>query len=180
MPFSLLFSVISILVSSSYCSWFFRLLEVEKNIHCQLFGYNFILDYIHWTKSHLHGLWCNEQQTEHLRTLLHRAFLWAGQRDAQQLLLWCQATAWGQSRLCQVVLDVFKSAGVPPDFKEYHLTELYTPRSDPLEDLVESIKQNGLCLKGILATPNHSSDGELKTLNMKLRWEISMCVCVLT
>ena len=71
--------------------------------------------------------------------------------------------------LCQVVLDVFSSAGVPLDFKEYHLTELYALRSDPLEDVVASIKQNGLCLKGILATPDHSSDGELKTLNMKLR-----------
>ncbi|XP_050731562.1 isocitrate dehydrogenase [NAD] subunit beta, mitochondrial-like isoform X2 [Eriocheir sinensis] len=76
--------------------------------------------------------------------------------------------------LCQVVLDVFKSAGVPMDFKEYHLTELYAPRSDSLEDVVESIKHNGLCLKGILATPDHSSDGELKTLNMKLRDELDL------
>ncbi|XP_063872308.1 isocitrate dehydrogenase [NAD] subunit beta, mitochondrial-like isoform X2 [Scylla paramamosain] len=76
--------------------------------------------------------------------------------------------------LCQVVLDVFKSAGVPLDFKEYHLTELYAPRSDSLEDVVESIKENGLCLKGILATPDHSSDGDLKTLNMKLRDELDL------
>lgn len=71
--------------------------------------------------------------------------------------------------LCQVVLDVFKSVGVPLDFEEHYLTELYTRRSDSLENVVESIRRNKLCLKGILATPDHSSDGELKTLNMKLR-----------
>lgn len=57
------------------------------------------------------------------------------------------------------------------DFEERYLTELYARRSDTLEDVVDSIKRNGVCLKGILATPDHSSDGELKTLNMKLRWE---------
>ncbi|KAK3861977.1 hypothetical protein Pcinc_032111 [Petrolisthes cinctipes] len=76
--------------------------------------------------------------------------------------------------LCQVVMDVFKSAGVPMDFEERHLTELYARRSDTLEEVVESIKRNGVCLKGILATPDHSSDGELKTLNMKLRDELDL------
>ncbi|KAK4292217.1 hypothetical protein Pmani_034993 [Petrolisthes manimaculis] len=76
--------------------------------------------------------------------------------------------------LCQVVMDVFKSAGVPMDFEERHLTELYARRSDSLEEVVASIKRNGVCLKGILATPDHSSDGELKTLNMKLRDELDL------
>lgn len=75
--------------------------------------------------------------------------------------------------LCQVVLDVFANAGVPIDFEEHYLTELYARKSESLEDVVDSIRRNKLCLKGILATPDHSSDGELKTLNMKLRWELS-------
>ncbi|XP_047499435.1 isocitrate dehydrogenase [NAD] subunit beta, mitochondrial-like isoform X2 [Penaeus chinensis] len=76
--------------------------------------------------------------------------------------------------LCQVVLDVFQNAGVPVDFEEHYLTELYARRSESLDDVVDSIKRNRLCLKGILATPDHSSDGELKTLNMKLRDELDL------
>ncbi|XP_071529318.1 isocitrate dehydrogenase [NAD] subunit beta, mitochondrial-like isoform X2 [Panulirus ornatus] len=76
--------------------------------------------------------------------------------------------------LCQVVLDVFRNAGVPVDFEEHYLTELYGRKSDSLDDVVESIRRNGICLKGILATPDHSSDGELKTLNMKLRDELDL------
>ena len=68
-----------------------------------------------------------------------------------------------------MVIEVFKNAGVPVDFEEHYLTELYSKRSETLDEVVESIKRNGVCLKGILATPDHSSDGELKTLNMKLR-----------
>ncbi|XP_042221483.1 isocitrate dehydrogenase [NAD] subunit beta, mitochondrial-like isoform X1 [Homarus americanus] len=76
--------------------------------------------------------------------------------------------------LCQVVLDVFKSAGVPVDFEELYLTELYSRETDTLKKVVDSISQNKICLKGILATPDHSSDGELKTLNMKLRDELDL------
>ncbi|XP_064099199.1 isocitrate dehydrogenase [NAD] subunit beta, mitochondrial-like isoform X2 [Macrobrachium nipponense] len=76
--------------------------------------------------------------------------------------------------LCQVVIDVFQNAGVPVDFEEHYLTELYSKRSETLDEVVESIRRNGICLKGILATPDHSSDGELKTLNMKLRDELDL------
>lgn len=77
-------------------------------------------------------------------------------------------------KLCVPVLVILyikiTLPGVPMDFEERYLTELYARRSDTLEDVVDSVKRNGVCLKGILATPDHSSDGELKTLNMKLRW----------
>ncbi|KAL7647640.1 UNVERIFIED_CONTAM: hypothetical protein RMT77_001240 [Armadillidium vulgare] len=71
--------------------------------------------------------------------------------------------------LCQVVIEVFKAAGVPVDFEEHFLTELYPQRSAPLDMVVESITRNGICLKGILASPDYSAEGDLKTLNMKLR-----------
>lgn len=41
--------------------------------------------------------------------------------------------------------------------------------SVPLEQVVESITRNGICLKGALATPDFSHTGELQSLNMKLR-----------
>jgi len=71
--------------------------------------------------------------------------------------------------LCNVVLDVFKAAGVPVDFDQLHISELDPARSEQLETVVESIKRNGMCLKGILASPDYNADGEAKTLNMKLR-----------
>lgn len=45
-------------------------------------------------------------------------------------------------------------------------------RSTPLETVVDSIRKNGICLKGILASPDVLAEGDTKTLNMKLR-----CVC---
>ncbi|XP_071517638.1 isocitrate dehydrogenase [NAD] subunit beta, mitochondrial-like [Panulirus ornatus] len=80
--------------------------------------------------------------------------------------------------LCQVVLDVFRNAGVPVNFEEHYVTEFYGSKSDNINDVVESIRPNGICLKGILATPDYSSDGELKTHNMKLRDELDLFVNV--
>jgi len=75
--------------------------------------------------------------------------------------------------LCMVVQEVFKAAGVPVDFEEFYFSEL-SPRSDSVDDVAKSIVQNGICLKGILASPDYSAEGELKTLNMKLRDELDM------
>jgi len=75
--------------------------------------------------------------------------------------------------LCLVVQDVFKAAGVPVDFKEHYFSEL-SPRSDSVEDVTDSIRSNGICLKGILASPDYSAESELKTLNMKLRDELDL------
>jgi isocitrate dehydrogenase (NAD+) len=41
--------------------------------------------------------------------------------------------------------------------------------SAPLEDVAKSIDNNGICLKGILATPGYSRSGELASLNIKPR-----------
>jgi len=75
--------------------------------------------------------------------------------------------------LCMVVQDVFKAAGVPLDFKEHYFSEV-TSRSDTVEDVAKSIRSSGICLKGINASPDYSSEGEAKTLNMKLRDELDL------
>ncbi|XP_018015956.1 isocitrate dehydrogenase [NAD] subunit beta, mitochondrial isoform X1 [Hyalella azteca] len=76
--------------------------------------------------------------------------------------------------LCHVVMDVFKAAGIPVDFEQLYISEIDPHRSEPLETVVESIKRNGICLKGILASPEYNADGEAKTLNMKLRDELDL------
>lgn len=72
------------------------------------------------------------------------------------------------------VQEVFKAAGVPVDFEPFFFSEIHHTMSAPLEDVVRSISKNGICLKGILATPGYSITGELQTLNMKLRNELDL------
>ncbi|XP_065350475.1 isocitrate dehydrogenase [NAD] subunit beta, mitochondrial [Cloeon dipterum] len=70
--------------------------------------------------------------------------------------------------------EVFKAAGVPIDFEQFFFSEVNQLMSAPLEDVAASIRKNGICLKGILSTPDYSRTGELQTLNMKLRRELDL------
>nr|CAD7203261.1 unnamed protein product [Timema douglasi] len=72
------------------------------------------------------------------------------------------------------VQEVFKAAGIPVDFEPFFFSEVNPTLSAPLEDVAGSIARNGICLKGILSTPDYSHTGELQTLNMKLRNELDL------
>ena len=72
------------------------------------------------------------------------------------------------------VQNVFKAANVPVEFEPYFLSEVNPTLSAPLEQVSNSIARNRVCLKGILATPDHSHTGELQTLNMKLRKSLDL------
>lgn len=67
------------------------------------------------------------------------------------------------------VQEVFKAAGVPVDFEPYFFSEVNPTMSADLDQVAGSIARNGICLKGVLSTPDYSHTGELQTLNMKLR-----------
>jgi isocitrate dehydrogenase (NAD+) len=67
------------------------------------------------------------------------------------------------------VRHVFESCGVPVDWNEFFLSEVAFSRSDSVDDVAASIKQTGVCLKGALQSGFEGKDGELATLNMKLR-----------
>lgn len=54
------------------------------------------------------------------------------------------------------------------------MSEINPALSAKLEDVCASIRKNKICVKGILATPDWSSVGELQTLNMKLRNELDL------
>ncbi|KAK3088372.1 hypothetical protein FSP39_018376 [Pinctada imbricata] len=71
------------------------------------------------------------------------------------------------------VKDVFTSAGVPVDFEELFLSTTLS-RAASLESVVDSFKQNGVGLKGIITTPSSFKGGILQTLNMKLRNELDL------
>lgn len=72
------------------------------------------------------------------------------------------------------VQEVFKAANVPVDFETFFLSEVNPVLSAPIEEVVKSINKNKVCLKGILASPDFSRSGELKTMNMKLRDELDL------
>ncbi|CAH0382504.1 unnamed protein product [Bemisia tabaci] len=76
--------------------------------------------------------------------------------------------------LVHCVLEVFKAAQVPVEFETFFLSEVNQAMSAPLEEVEESINRNGICLKGVLATPDYSHTGELETLNMKLRRNLDL------
>ena len=67
------------------------------------------------------------------------------------------------------VEEVFRAAGVPMDFEVYFMSEVHSALSAPIPQVVDSIKRNGLCLKGILTTPSFSASGERDTLNIRMR-----------
>lgn len=71
--------------------------------------------------------------------------------------------------LVHSVQQVFKASSVPVDFEPYFFSEVNPTLSASLEDVAGSIERNRVCLKGILASPDYGFQGELQTLNMKLR-----------
>ena len=75
--------------------------------------------------------------------------------------------------LCFAVKNVLSAISVPIEFEEYFLSEINPSMSVPLETVVNSIKSNGIALKGILSSPAISS-GDLETLNMKIRKQLDL------
>lgn len=76
--------------------------------------------------------------------------------------------------LVNSVKEVYSAIGVPVEFEELFLSEIYPSMSVPVETVIESIQRNGICLKGILSTPFSSYAGELQTLNMKVRRDLDL------
>lgn len=75
--------------------------------------------------------------------------------------------------LCLAVKSVLSAISVPIEFEEYFLSEINPSMSVPLETVVNSIKSNGIALKGILSSPATNS-GDLETLNMKIRKQLDL------
>lgn len=76
--------------------------------------------------------------------------------------------------LCAAVRSVLSAISVPIEFEEFFLSEVNPSMSVPLETVVNSIKENGIALKGILSSPALSVSGDLETLNMKIRKQLDL------
>ena len=76
--------------------------------------------------------------------------------------------------MTDAVRTVFQSAGVPVKFNSYHLSEIQESISAPLETVVDSVKETGVCLRGHIGIPDYSRHGELDSLGMKFRRELDL------
>ena len=72
------------------------------------------------------------------------------------------------------VEEVFKAARVPMDFEVYFMSEVQSALSTPVSTVVESIRKNRLCLKGVMTTPLWSASGESDTLNIRMRNQLDL------
>lgn len=76
--------------------------------------------------------------------------------------------------LCQSVKDVFQAISVPVEFEELFLSEVHSAMSVSVEEVMQSVKKNGVALKGTLQSPFSNVTGELQTLNMKIRKDLDL------
>jgi len=72
------------------------------------------------------------------------------------------------------VKDVMAAAGAPIDFDEQFISELQPGQSVPMSSVIESCRTHRVCLKGIIATPQHFEGSILQTLNMQFRQELDL------
>jgi isocitrate dehydrogenase (NAD+) len=72
------------------------------------------------------------------------------------------------------VQEVFKAIGAPVDFETFFLSEINPILSAPIDDVLNSIRKNKVCLYGALETPDFTRTGDLQTLNMKVRTELDL------
>jgi len=76
--------------------------------------------------------------------------------------------------LMACVREVYKVIGAPIDFEEIIASEVLPGRSSSVQDLVESLNRNKVCLKGVLTTPALSDGGELESMNQRIRLDLDL------
>ncbi|XP_059082217.1 isocitrate dehydrogenase [NAD] subunit beta, mitochondrial-like isoform X1 [Tigriopus californicus] len=80
--------------------------------------------------------------------------------------------------LMDATQEVLKAIGVPIDFETFHLSEIQHGISANLEEVTKSIEKNGIALKGVIAVPDASFDGNLMNLNQTFRKSLDLYASV--
>ena len=70
--------------------------------------------------------------------------------------------------------NVMQSMGVPIDFEEKYFSEVNHRNSCSLDDVMESINRNKVCLKGTITVPEAGFSGDLMGLNTSFRKELDL------
>jgi len=76
--------------------------------------------------------------------------------------------------LVQSVQEVLRAAGAWVDYDDHFLSEVNRNQNTGMEALKSSITRNGVCLMAPGRSALKGIDGELETLNMKLRKELDL------
>jgi len=70
--------------------------------------------------------------------------------------------------------EVLQSMGVPIDFEEIYFSEINHHASRSIEEVMESINKNKVCLKGVITVPEASYTGELMGLNTAFKQKLDL------
>jgi len=73
---------------------------------------------------------------------------------------------------------VLQSMGAKVDFEELYFSEINHHGSCSLEEVVGSVKKNGVCLKGVIGVPEHGLTGELMGLNTAFKRQLDLYASV--
>lgn len=77
--------------------------------------------------------------------------------------------------ILDTVQKVITSSGAPVNFDSFFLSDVQHVASNAtLDEVVESVRDNGVCLRGIMGTPATSRTGELDSLAMNFRRRLDL------
>ncbi|XP_040576032.1 isocitrate dehydrogenase [NAD] subunit beta, mitochondrial [Lepeophtheirus salmonis] len=72
------------------------------------------------------------------------------------------------------VIRVVSATGAPINFETLQLSEVQHETSASLSDVCESVRKNGICIKGVIAVPEVNFEGDLQNLNQNFRNELDL------
>jgi len=70
--------------------------------------------------------------------------------------------------------EVLQSMGARINFEQVYFSEINHGASQPLEDVMASVKRNKVCLKGVIGIPEVGWSGELMGYNTNLRKQLDL------
>jgi len=70
--------------------------------------------------------------------------------------------------------------GAPVEFESFFLSDIHAASSATLDDVVASVRRNGVCLRGIMGVPEFSRTGALDSADMKFRRALELFANVVT
>uniref|UniRef100_C1C2H4 Isocitrate dehydrogenase [NAD] subunit, mitochondrial n=1 Tax=Caligus clemensi TaxID=344056 RepID=C1C2H4_CALCM len=72
------------------------------------------------------------------------------------------------------VMQVVSATGAPIDFETFHLSEIQHGTSASLQEVCDSVRKNGVCLKGVVAVPEVGYQGDLQNLNQNFKNDLDL------
>ncbi len=72
------------------------------------------------------------------------------------------------------VETVLQASGAPVSFESFFLSDVHEASSAGLADVVESVRRNGVCLRGTMGIPESSRSGALDSVDMRFRTSLDL------